>query len=131
MVADFIAKFINVEGPGAEKYPQWNIHTDGSFNRQVGGASIVLHSLEEDKIEFMVLLDFPTTNNEAEYETLVVGLDLVRVAGDARVVIHYDSQVIINQINGYYECKGERIKKYWSWYKEGWMTYKPRLFESP
>ena len=57
-------------------------------------------------------LDFLTTNNEAEYKTLAVGLDLAKVAGVASVVIHCDSQVITNQVNGDYECKGERMKKY-------------------
>ena len=60
----------------------------------------------------MVRLDFPTTNNEAEYEALVAGLDLARAAGAISVVIYYDSQVITNQVNGDYECKGERMKRY-------------------
>ena len=60
----------------------------------------------------MVCLNFPTTNNEAEYEALVAGLDLARAVGAMSVVIYYDSQVITNQINGDYECKGERMKRY-------------------
>ena len=60
----------------------------------------------------MVHLDFPTTNNKTKYETLVVGLDLAKVVGAMSVVVHYNSQVITNQVNGNYECKGERMKKY-------------------
>ena len=60
----------------------------------------------------MVRLDFPATNNESEYEALIAGLDLAKAAGAARVVIYCDSQVITNQVNGDYECKGERMKKY-------------------
>ena len=60
----------------------------------------------------MIRLDFPTTNNEAEYETLVAGLDLARAARATSVVIYCDSQVITNQINGDYEYKGERMKLY-------------------
>ena len=60
----------------------------------------------------MVRLDFPTTINEAEYEALVAGLDLAKVAGAASVVIYYDPQVVTNQVNGDYDCKGERMKKY-------------------
>jgi len=41
---------------------------------------VVLRTPEGDKIECMIRLDFPTTNNEAEYEALIVGLDLTRVA---------------------------------------------------
>ena len=112
MVADFIAKFTNVEGQGVEEYPQWNIHMDRSSNRQAGGAGIVLRSPKGDEIECMVHLDFPMTNNEVEYEALIAGLDLAKVTKAVSVIIHYDSQVVTNQVNGDYECKGERMKKY-------------------
>ena len=88
------------------------MHTDKSSNKQAGGVGIVLLSPKEDKIECMVRLDFATTNNEAEYKTLVAGLELAKVAGATSVVIHCDSQVITNQVNEDYECKGERMKKY-------------------
>ena len=60
----------------------------------------------------MIRLDFPTTNNEAEYEALVAGLDLTRATGAENMIIHCDSQVITSQINGNYECRNERMKKY-------------------
>ena len=60
----------------------------------------------------MVHLDFPTINNEAKYETLMAGLDLAKVVGATSVVIHCDSQVVTNQVNGDYECKHEMMKKY-------------------
>ena len=72
------------------------MHTDGSYNRQVVGAGVVLLSPEGDVVECMIRLDFPTTNNEAEYKALVAGLDLARAAGATSVVIYCDSQVITN-----------------------------------
>ena len=63
-------------------------------------------------VECMVPLEFPTTNNEVEYEALVAGLDLAKAAGATSVVIYCDSQVITNQVNGDYKCKGERMKRY-------------------
>ena len=51
-------------------------------------------------------------NNEAEYEALVAGLDLTRAAGARNIVVCCDSQVVTNQVNGNYECKSERMKKY-------------------
>ena len=60
----------------------------------------------------MIQLDFPTPNNEAEYETLVVGLDLVKAVGAENVVMHCNSQVVTSQINGGYKCKNERMKRY-------------------
>ena len=73
---------------------------------------MVLHTPEGDKIKCMIRLDFPTTNNEVEYKTLVAGLDLARAAGAENMVIYCNSQIVTSQINGNYECKNERIKKY-------------------
>ena len=95
-----------------EAQPQWNIHTDESSNRQMGGAGVILHSPERDRVECMVRLDFPTTNNEAEYKTLIVGLDLAKAAGATNVMVYCDSQVVTSQVNDNYECKGECMKKY-------------------
>ena len=72
---------------------------------------MVIQTPEGDKIECMIRLDFPTTNNEAEYEALVAVLDLARAAGAENMIMHCDSQVITNQINGDYECRNERTKK--------------------
>ena len=60
----------------------------------------------------MIWLGFPLTNNEAEYEALVAGLDLAKAAWATSVIVYYDSQVVTSQVNGDYECKGERMKKY-------------------
>ena len=42
----------------------------------------------------------------------MVRLDLARAVGDKNVVVHCDSQVVISQVNGDYECKNERMKRY-------------------
>ena len=93
-MADFIAEFTIRDGQGAEEKRQWNIYTDGSSNRRAGGANVVIQTPKGDKIQCMIRLDFPTTNNEAEYEALVVGLDLAKAAGVENMVVHCDSQVV-------------------------------------
>ena len=49
---------------------------------------MVIQTLEGDKIECMIRLDFPTTNNEAEYEALVAGLDLAKAADAKNMIVH-------------------------------------------
>ena len=112
IMADFIAEFTQPGDEGTEGHKPWIIHTDGSSNQHTGGAGVVMRTLEGDKIECMIRLDFPTTNNEAEYEALIAGLDLARAAGAGNMTIHCDSQVITSQINGDFECRNERMKKY-------------------
>ena len=73
---------------------------------------MIIQTPKGDKIECMIWLDFPTTNNEAEYEALVAGLDLAKAAGAENMIMHCDSQEITSQINGDYECRNERMKKY-------------------
>ena len=85
---------------------------DGSSYQRSRGAGVVIQTPEGDKIKCMIRLDFPTTNNKAEYEALVAGLDLAKAAGAENMIMHCDSQVITSQINGDYECRNERMKKY-------------------
>ena len=112
VVADFIVEFTNGEDKGADKGPQWSIHTDGSSNRHARGLNVMLLSPKGDQIECMVHLNFLATNNEAKYEALVARLDLAKVAGVASVVLYCDFQVVTNQVNGDYKCRGERMKRY-------------------
>ena len=112
IVADFIAEYTQSEDKGVEGQKLWSVHTDESSTQHSGGASAVIQTPEGDKIECMIRLDFLTTNNEAEYEALVAGLDLAKAAGAENIVIHCDSQVITSQVNGDYECRNERMKKY-------------------
>ena len=43
---------------------------------------------------------------------MVAGLDLAKAAGTENIVVHCDSQVVTSQINGDYECKNDRMKRY-------------------
>ena len=111
-VANFIAEFTLGGDQLVEEKEQWSIHTDGSSNRRAGGVGVVIKTPQGGMIQCMIRLDFPTTNNEAEYEALITGLDLARAAGAKNIIVHCDSQVVTSQINGDYECKNDRMKRY-------------------
>ena len=92
---------------------------------------MVIQTPEEDKIECMIRLDFPTTNNEAEYEALVVGLDLTKAASAENMIVHCDFQVITSQINGEYKCRSERMKKYLEEVKNRISSLKVKFVQIP
>ena len=79
----------------------------------------------------MVRLDFPTTNNEAEYKALVVELDLAKAAGATNVVVYCNSQVVTSQVNSNYKCKGERMKKYLKQVKKQTNDLQAKFFQIP
>ena len=69
-------------------------HPHGWVFKPARGAGVVIQTPKGDKIECMIRLDFPTTNNEADYKALMAGLDLAKAAGAKNMVVHCDSQVI-------------------------------------
>jgi len=59
-----------------------------------------------------VKFNFPASNNEAEYEALIAGLQAVRALSVRNLRIKCDSQLIVNQTTGEYETRDERMIKY-------------------
>ena len=50
------------------------------------------------------------TNNVAEYEALIWGLENVSALGFAEVTVFADSELLVKQINGQYRVKNEGLK---------------------
>jgi ribonuclease HI len=54
------------------------------------------------------------TNNEAEYQALVMGLTLALERDHPRILIQTDSELMAKQITGEYKIKEPRLKKYFT-----------------
>ena len=52
----------------------WKVHVDGASSAKGAGAGIVIITLEGILLEHSFKLGFNASNNEAEYEALLVGL---------------------------------------------------------
>ncbi|XP_060960838.1 uncharacterized protein LOC133031370 [Cannabis sativa] len=106
VLADFIADFSSVGQVQAEKEllclnkqtnSTWMLAVDGSSNSKGSGLGIVLTSLQGDVIQREIICDFKLTNNEAEYEVLIAGLDLSIELNAKTIEVMSDSQLIIVQ----------------------------------
>lgn len=51
------------------------------------------------------------TNNVAEYEGLLMGLEALVGMGAKRVLVQSDSQLLVRQLNGEYRVRDEKLKK--------------------
>ncbi|KAL2250116.1 UNVERIFIED_CONTAM: hypothetical protein Sindi_2485300 [Sesamum indicum] len=91
---------------------KWMLHVDGSSNAGNGEIGILTQGPENVEIEVATRLSFPVTNNEAEYEALIVGLKLSLEAGAKDLEVFTDSQLVALQIEGTYETKEERMILY-------------------
>uniref|UniRef100_A0A2N9FW18 Uncharacterized protein n=1 Tax=Fagus sylvatica TaxID=28930 RepID=A0A2N9FW18_FAGSY len=113
-LADFIAEFTANEDEPSEEKPdeEWEIEIDGSSVKGAGGVGIVFKTPEGHLLKHSTRLQYPTTNNEAEYEALLTGLRIAKELGANRLKIRSDSQLIVGQVNGEYEAREDRMTKY-------------------
>ncbi|XP_048622610.1 uncharacterized protein LOC125591798 [Brassica napus] len=56
--------------------------------------------------------DFPASNNEAEYESLIAGLRLAKAVKAKRINAYCDSQLVVSQFLGDYDVRNDRMDAY-------------------
>ena len=65
-------------------------------------------------IEKSLRLDFSATNNEAEYEALLIGMAMVQRMGGKSIKLFSDLRLVVDQVKGEFEAKDERMQGYLS-----------------
>jgi hypothetical protein len=70
---------------------QWIMYFNGSYILKGAGAGVVLIPPEGDMLKYAIQIEFPATNNNAEYEGLVTGLRLAKELGIRWLLIWGDS----------------------------------------
>ena len=91
----------------------WHFEFDGSVNRLGAGAGVWIHNMENNHLEGHAFrLNFKCTNNMAEYEALILELQIVRNLGGKRVSIMGYSDLIVKQIRGEYSMYNPRLSQY-------------------
>ena len=73
---------------------------DGAVNQRGAGLGLVLISPEEIIIDKSLRLGFSATNNEAEYETLLMGMSMVQKMGGKVAELFSDSKLVVDQVKG-------------------------------
>lgn len=85
----------------------WNMEFDGSLAESKGGAGVILRKGEEEvRSPFKLDLSYSNySNNEAEYEALVLGMLKALRRGIHVLTIKGDSNLVVKQVNGEYALK--------------------------
>ena len=92
----------------------WEVYVDGASNQKGSGIGLVLTSPEKVIIEKSLRLDFLATNNEAEYEVLLIGMAMVQRMGGKSVKVFSNSRLVFGQVKGEFKAKDERMQGYLS-----------------
>jgi ribonuclease HI len=107
-----------------------------SYTLKGAGAGVVLTPppLEGDILKYPIQLNFPATNNNAEYEGLITGLRLAKELGIQQLLIRGDSQLVAKQVQKEYDCNNDKMIDYLAevhmmekFFDEFELRYVPRL----
>ena len=116
VLADFVMEFTSAE-PAKDAQTTTDLSTyklsvDGASNAQGSGAGLILTSLEGIDIEYALRFGFRTSNNEAEYEAVIAGLNLAHSLEVDQLEVYSDSQLVVRKIEDTYKAKSERMILY-------------------
>jgi ribonuclease HI len=94
---------------------RWRLYVDGASRGNPGpaGAGAVLFGPQGEKRAEESRYLGETTNNVAEYQALLLGLELALDQGVKRLHIFADSQLVVNQLLGAYQVKKPHLLPLW------------------
>ncbi|XP_019160668.1 PREDICTED: uncharacterized protein LOC109157214 [Ipomoea nil] len=95
-----------------EVLPPWNMYFDGASHRDGAGAGVVFVTPEGEVLPYSFTLTEQCSNNVAEYQALILGLEIAADMKQLRINIYRDSKLIINQVLGLYEVKTAELVPY-------------------
>jgi len=111
--ADFVAELSPGGDPQeAELGSQWVLSVDGSSNQQGSGVGIILEGPNGVLIEQALRFAFKASNNQAQYEALIVGMLLAKEMGAQSLLAKSDSQLVTGQVKGEYQAKDPQMSAY-------------------
>ncbi|XP_059658641.1 uncharacterized protein LOC132304963 [Cornus florida] len=92
----------------------WILMFDGSSTADGAGAGIVIISPAGRKASFSFFLDFKCSNNQAEYEALIIGLEILIEMAVRDVKILRDSNLVLSQIFEDFKCLSWQLRPFYS-----------------
>ncbi|KAL0342452.1 UNVERIFIED_CONTAM: hypothetical protein Scaly_1907800 [Sesamum calycinum] len=109
VLADFISNTARISLGDTPKAEKWLLNMDGSSTIQDSGAGIVVPFPHGEDLEFVAKFGFNASNNEAEYEALLIDMKMAYKAGARYLVAYSDSQLVVKQVESTYEAKEENM----------------------
>ncbi|GKB30739.1 reverse transcriptase domain-containing protein [Tanacetum coccineum] len=86
------------------------LYIDGASSSDGSGVGLMLINPRGKKYTYALGFEFKTTNNEAEYEALLAGLQIAQGMEIESLVIFTDYHLIVNQIKEAYEARNHNKK---------------------
>ena len=114
VMADFVLEYSRrpIQHEESSEKEWWTLRVDGASQSSGSGVGLLLQSPTGEHLEQAIRLGFPASNNEAEYEAILSGLDLALALSVSRLRVYSDSQLVVTHVQKEYEAKDARITRY-------------------
>ncbi|XP_074318713.1 uncharacterized protein LOC141655537 [Silene latifolia] len=97
---------------GSRELEIWQMHIDGASNQRGAGVGLILRSPQGDLIAQAVRCEFKATNNETQYEALILGMQLAPELGVGNLQVYSDSLLIVNHVNDEFIARDSKMIAY-------------------
>jgi ribonuclease HI len=115
IIADFIVDHSIVEESlNFVDVQSWKLYFDGFSHKKSTRVGILIISPENIPTKLKFRLDKLFSNNEAEYEALIAGFEMLLELGVKDVEIRGDSELFIKQLTKEYKCVKENLIIYFA-----------------
>ena len=91
---------------------KWRMYFDGAVNYKGPGIGVIIVTPEGEVLPFAKRLMFSVTNNMAEYEACIFGLEALVALRVRGVEVYGDSMLVIRQAQGEWELREDKLKPY-------------------
>ncbi|XP_059288148.1 uncharacterized protein LOC132041451 [Lycium ferocissimum] len=101
----------------------WKMYFDGAAHREGAGAGVIFVTSQEEVLPYSFTLTQCCSNNVAEYQALILGLEMAVDMKQLQLQVFGDSELVINQLLGTYEVKKPELRPYHHYAQKliGWL----------
>ncbi|XP_027150259.1 uncharacterized protein LOC113750495 [Coffea eugenioides] len=96
----------------------WSMYFDGAAHRDGAGAGIIFHTPEANILPYSFTLTRRCSNNVAEYQALILGLETAVDMKQLHLRVYGDSKLVVNQLLGVYDVKKPELIPYYKYARQ-------------
>jgi hypothetical protein len=113
ILADLVSEWTEIQMPPPKERPEhWIMYFDSALNLEGAGAGVLLISPQGEQLKYIMQIHYKASNNGAEYEALIHGLQIAVSLGIKRLLAFGDSKVVIEQVNKEWDCVKDTMDAY-------------------
>lgn len=108
---DKIVSGVDVKSSKLETLKRAKLFTDGGSRGNPGPSAVAYALLNSDDIVVKKNFEYlgETTNNQAEYKGLLLGLEASKEMGVLNLEVYMDSLLVVNQVKGLFKIKNQEL----------------------